>query len=136
MELEKEGVRKGYKEGTIKNIITSSIFLKVKYDASNRFLKLKARLVAHGNRQIMDEDFGAKATDSPTASLAGVFILLHLAAANGWGKTVADIRGAYLNGSLQNSEYMRISSNVVNLVRGAESAFHASMIQDDGLVIV
>ena len=95
--LDREAVKKGYKEGSIKNVITSSIFLKDKYDASNRFLKLKARLVAHGNRQIIDEVFGAKATDSPTASLAGVFILLHLAAANGWGKTVADIGGAYLN---------------------------------------
>jgi hypothetical protein len=134
--LDKDTVKRGYKDGMIKNVITSSIFLKDKYDASNKFLKLKARLVAHGNRQIIDEVFGAKATDSPTVSLAGVFILLHLAAANGWSKTVADIGGAYLNGILKAPEYMRISSNVVNLVKGTPSAFDANMIQDDGTVIV
>jgi hypothetical protein len=134
--LDREAVKKGYKDGVIKNVITSSIFLKDKYDAANKFLKLKARLVAHGNRQIIDEVFGAKATDSPTVSLAGVFILLHLAAANGWGKMAADIGGAYLNGTLKEPEYMRISRKVVDLVRGTASAFDPSTIQDDGSVIV
>lgn len=134
--LDKEAIKKGYKEGSIKNIITSSIFLKDKYDAGNKFIKLKARLVAHGNRQIIDEIFGSKSVDSPTASLASIFILLHLAASNGWRKTVVDVGGAYLNGDLKDPEFMRLSKDVVDLLDGTESAFPVELKQEDGSVVV
>lgn len=134
--MTRSAVKKGYIDGSIKNVITSSLFLKDKKDASNNFLKLKARLVAHGNRQLMDEMFGSKSAESPTASLASIMILLHLAASKGWTKTVADVGGAYLNAHLNTPEYMRISKELVGMLNGTEYAFPTDQIQDDGTVVV
>ena len=136
MALSREAVKAGYKSGVIKNIITSSLFLKDKRGASNRFLKLKARLVAHGNRQIIDEVFGSKSVESPTASLASIMILLHLAASNGWKKTVVDVGGAYLNAKLDTAEYIRLSKELVDMLNDTELAFPETHIQEDGTVVV
>ena len=133
--LSREAVKSGYKTGAIKNIITSSLFLKDKRDASNHFLKLKARLVAHGNRQLIDEIFGSKSVESPTASLASIMILLHLAASNGW-KTVVGVGGAYLNAKLETAEFMRLSKELVDMLNNTELAFPETHIQEDGTVVV
>lgn len=132
-------MRELYRLGRVKNILPCSIFLKEKFDADKRYLKLKARLVAHGNRQILDELFGAKDVDSPTVSLAVVNILLQLAAAGNWKKRVVDVAGAYLNADLKVPEYMRIPANVVALIeaRLAKSGETMESIkQPDGSVIV
>jgi hypothetical protein len=134
--MTRDAVKAGYKDGTINNIITSSLFLKDKKDAANRFLKLKARLVAHGNRQLLDEMFGSKSIESPTSSLASIMILLHLSASKGWKKTCLDVGGAYLNATLTDPEYMRISKELVDLLNGTESAFPDTEIQEDGTVVV
>jgi hypothetical protein len=134
--MTRDAVKAGYKDGTIKNIITSSLFLKDKKDAANKFLKLKARLVAHGNRQLMDDMFGSKSVESPTSSLASIMILLHLAASRGWKKTCLDVGGAYLNATLADPEYMRISKELVDLLNDTESAFPDTEIQEDGTVVV
>ena len=134
--MTRDAVRSGYINGSIKNIITSSLFLKDKRDAANNFLKLKARLVAHGNRQLMDEMFGSKSAESPTASLASIMILLHLAASKGWTKVDADVGGAYLNADLDRPEYMRISKELVEMLVGTSHAFPADLIQEDGSVVV
>ena len=132
-------MRELYRLGKVKNVLPCSIFLKEKFDADKRYLKLKARLVAHGNRQILDELFGAKDVDSPTVSLAVVNLLLHLAAAGNWSKRVVDVAGAYLNADLKTPEYMRIPANVVAMIeaRLAESGEAMESIkQEDGSVIV
>lgn len=126
----------GTRTARLKNIITSSLFLKDKKDASNKFLKLKARLVAHGNRQIIDEMFGSKSVESPTSSLASIMILLHLSAFKGWKKTCLDVGGAYLNATLEDPEFMRISKELVALLNGTDSAFPETQIQEDGTVVV
>ena len=134
--MTRDAVKAGYKDGTIKNIITSSLFLKDKKDAANKFLKLKARLVAHGNRQLMDDMFGSKSVESPTSSLASIMILLHLSASKGWKKTCLDVGGAYLNATLADPEYMRISKELVALLNDTDSAFPETEIQEDGTVVV
>ena len=134
--MTREAVKAGYKTGTIYNIITSSLFLKDKKDAANKFLKLKARLVAHGNRQLINEIFGSQSVESPTASLASIMILLHLSASKGWKKTCLDVSGAYLNATLDKPEYMRISKELVALLNNTDSAFPETDIQEDGSVVV
>jgi hypothetical protein len=84
--------------------------------AKARILKLKARLVAHGNRQMLNDILGAKDVDSPTVSMAVVNVLLHTAASGNWKKRVVDIAGAYLNANLSEPEFMRIPSNVASLI--------------------
>ena len=136
----KQQMKELYRLGKVRNILPCSVFLKEKYDADKRFLKLKARLVAHGNRQILDEIFGAKDVDSPTVSLAAVNMLLHMAAAGGWKKRVVDVAGAYLNATLKTPEYMRIPAKVVDIIEGYMSSVHGadspSAKQDDGSIIV
>ena len=132
-------MRELYRLGRVKNVLPCSIFLKEKYDADKNYLKLKARLVAHGNRQILDDLFGAKDVDSPTVSLAVVNILLQLAAAGNWKKRVVDIAGAYLNADLKTPEYMRIPANVVAMIeaRLAQSGESMESVkQPDGSVVV
>lgn len=135
----KDQMRELYRLGRVKNILPCSVFLKEKYDADKNYLKLKARLVAHGNRQMMDDIFGAKDVDSPTVSMAVVNVLLHMAASGNWKKRVVDIAGAYLNASLKEPEYMRIPSNVVSLIEtelSKRGESMESMKQTDGSVIV
>ena len=135
----KEEMRDLYRLGRVKNVLPCSIFLKEKYDADKKYIKLKARLVAHGNRQILDDLFGAKDVDSPTVSLAVVNMLLHLAAAGNWKKRVVDVAGAYLNADLKIPEFMRIPADVVAMIE-ARLATHGETMesckQDDGSVIV
>jgi hypothetical protein len=135
----REEMKELYRLGRVKNVLPCSIFLKEKFDADKRYLKLKARLVAHGNRQIMDQIFGAKDVDSPTVSLAVVNMLIQMAAAGNWAKRVVDVAGAYLNADLKTPEYMRIPKNVVDLIeaqlrKGGSDV--DSLKQDDGSVIV
>ena len=132
-------MRELYRLGRVKNVLPCSVFLKEKYDATKKYIKLKARLVAHGNRQILDDLFGAKDVDSPTVSLAVVFILLQMAAAGNWAKRVIDVAGAYLNADLKEPEYMRIPANVVELIEQQlrkDGTPIESTKQQDGSVIV
>jgi hypothetical protein len=55
--------QEGIEEKRFKGALPSKIFLKAKYDAQGRFVKLKARLVAGGHRQ-KDDSYGR--TSSPT----------------------------------------------------------------------
>ena len=137
----REELKELYRLGKVKNVLPCSVFLKEKYDADKNFLKLKARLVVHGNRQIIDELFGAKDIDSPTASLASINILLHMAAAGGWHKRVVDVAGAYLNADLKEPEFMRIPRNVIDIIkaefeRNGQQGEFDQFLQDDGSIVV
>ena len=132
-----EQLSQAFKDGKVINILTSSIFLKDKYDASGLFIKLKARLVAHGNRQLFDEIFGSHDVDSPTASLVTIFILLHLTAKMGWHINVTDVAGAYLNADLKSPEFMRLSKDLVDMIDvGGTDADIEKYKQSDGTVVV
>lgn len=126
-----------FKDNRVKNILTSSIFLKDKYDANGLFIKLKARLVAHGNRQLFDEIFGSHDVDSPTASLAVILILLHLTAKEGWKVRVTDVAGAYLNADLRSPEFMRLSKDLVDMIEaGGTDDDIENYRQSDGSIVV
>jgi Reverse transcriptase (RNA-dependent DNA polymerase) len=81
-----------------RSIIRSSMFLKEKYLATREFEKLKARLVAGGDRQdkAMYDDLSA-----PTVSTSSVFTILSIAAQEGRKAAVVDIGGAFLNAEMK-----------------------------------
>jgi hypothetical protein len=91
-----------------KNIIRSSLFLKEKYDASGKFEKIKARLVAGGHMQDRSiyPDLSA-----PTAAISSVFAIAAIAAHENRGVHTIDITGAYLNADMHKTGidvYMKI----------------------------
>ena len=78
-------------------IIRSSCFLKDKWTPSGVFLKIKARLVAGGDRQ--DKSLYNN-TSSPTASPTAVLAVCGQAAMEGRHVATIDIGGAYLNADM------------------------------------
>ena len=97
------------------NVLPSSLFLKAKFDSDGTFEKLKARLVAHGNHQILDDIFGSQGS-SPTINIAIVNLLVALAAKKGLAMRAIDIKGAYLNADLPKAEVMRINRDVAGIM--------------------
>jgi hypothetical protein len=98
-----------------KKIIQSIIFLKDKFKADGTFDKVKARLVAMGNMQI--SNIFTEKTDSPTANLLSIMVLLCLAASLAWHVIVADFAGAYLNAFLElgDSIYMALPKKTIEI---------------------
>jgi len=87
------------------NIISSHHFFQVKTDGSTDRLKLKCRLVPHGNR---DSEKDSIRSDSSTAQFVCIRFLLSLASLLHFGIASLDISGAYLQaGKLQRDIYMR-----------------------------
>jgi hypothetical protein len=97
------------------NVLPSSLFLKAKFDSSGTFEKLKARLVAHGNHQILDDIFGSQGS-SPTINIAVVNLLVAMAAKKKLTMRAIDIKGAYLNADLPKAEIMRINRDVATIM--------------------
>jgi hypothetical protein len=118
------------------NILPSSMFLKEKYDAEGVFEKLKARLVACGNFQRILESFGtAGSASSPTVNLNVVFIILSISAKLGMRRKVFDVTGAFLNAPLQNTEYMRLSKKITEILT-QDDPNKRRFLQPDGTMIV
>ena len=80
-----------------RNIIRSFMFLTAKYDATGRFEKIKARLVADGSQQ---SERPKSETASPTVAMESVFMCLSIAAKEKRKLATADIGGAYLNAEM------------------------------------
>ena len=93
----------------MKNIIPSSLFLKLKQDNT-----LKARLVVHGDRQILSDLFGSNS--SPTINIHTLLATLSLAAKEGHDFESIDITGAYLNATLPEPEFMRINADLAAIL--------------------
>ena len=74
-------------------IIPSHMFLKEKYKANGEFDKMKARLVAGGDR--VDTNLVGE-TRAPTVNPITVMIMLQIAALKSYTIMSADIKGAYL----------------------------------------
>jgi hypothetical protein len=84
------------------NIIPSQVVMQYKRDpVSDALLKVKARVVANGNRQ-KPESYGE--ISSTTAETTSVFLIIALAAANGWFMSTMDVRGAYLQAGLEDKK--------------------------------
>ena len=77
------------------NIISSHHFFQVKHDGHEDSLKLKCRLVLHGNR---DKHKDSIRSDSSTAQFAVIRIVLSFAAILSLNLATIDIKSAYLQG--------------------------------------
>lgn len=76
-----------------------------KYDEKGNVSQYKARLVAQGYSQIPGIDFTE--TFAPVVRLESVRVALGIAAINNLEMGQMDIKGAYLNGELEEEIYMR-----------------------------
>ena len=91
-------------------MISSSLFLKKKFNPDGSFEKLKARLVAGGHMQ--DKDLYAKDDiSSPTVGTSSVMTIVAIAAKERRVVTSADVGGAYLNAKMTKGKQilMRLS---------------------------
>jgi hypothetical protein len=80
-----------------KKVMRSCMFLKEKFDSHGNFTKLKSRLVANGKQQERAE---IENPNSPTASLAALFISLVIAAHEGRKASIHDVGTAFLNAEM------------------------------------
>jgi hypothetical protein len=119
----------------MKKIIISSIFLKEKYLSNGQFDKLKARLVAGGHmqdRSLYDD------LSSPTVSTVGAFITATLAAREARHVVTVDIKGAYLNSVMPDSNepvLMRLDPLCTSILVQLDPSYQQYR-SDDGSVVV
>jgi hypothetical protein len=87
------------------NVIPCHFILAMKCGPDGEKLKLRARLVANGQRQ----QFGVNYFDTfaPTANMATIHTVLTMAAQCDWEIHQVDIKSAYLYASIQEEIYMR-----------------------------
>ena len=108
--LTKEDLQEAYGRDEVKNIIPSSMFLKMKSDLET----LKARLIVHGDKQILLDLFGSNS--SPTISITVLNLVISLAAKMGLDFESIDIAGAYLNAPLPEPEFMKIGADLAAII--------------------
>ena len=98
---EKENYNGAYEELLISqlppnaNLISSHHFFQLKHEGETDKIKLKCRLVPHGNR---DRDKGSVWKDSATAQFPIIRIVLSIAAIRGMDLGSIDVRSAYMQG--------------------------------------
>ncbi len=98
------------------NIVPSQMILRAKYDASGNFIKLKARLVACGNRERLPEHFRRADVESPTANYNNILLLLNIAVIRKMRMAILDVTAAYLHADIEGDIYMRINADVNQFV--------------------
>ncbi len=96
-----------------KRCLPSHLFLKAKTDANNNFTKLKARLVALGNR----DPNPPPVTESPTASITTILMVLTIAVKRKWFTSTVDVTGAYLHADLDREVHMILGPNIANIMK-------------------
>jgi hypothetical protein len=115
-------------------IIPSHMFLKMKtnpVDGSD--LRLKGRLVAGGNLQTQEHDVN---NSSPTVDMTTLFTCLGLASYARRSLASIDVKGAYLNASLDNKhQYMRLSKEVTKILVDKYRDYEP-YICSDGCIVV
>jgi hypothetical protein len=104
-QLEKLGVWQIVDPPPRANIIPSHFVLATKCSADGEKLKLRARLVANGQRQQYGLDYIE--TFSPTTNMTTIRTVLTIAAHRDWEIHQVDIKSAYLNAALKDTIYMR-----------------------------
>ena len=88
-----------------KNLVGSRWVYAAKTDAEGTFELGKARLVAQGFMQCPRMDYFE--VTSPVVKLDSLQIILAVAIQNGWAIEMMDVKGAYLNSTLDEEIYMR-----------------------------
>ncbi|CAA7266308.1 unnamed protein product [Cyclocybe aegerita] len=78
-----------------------------KHDEHGNVIKYKARIVAQGFSQKPGTDYSNDGTFAPVMRFETLRTGLGLAAINGWDLRQFDVKGAYLNGYLEEEIYMR-----------------------------
>lgn len=78
-----------------------------KRNAERKVIKFKARLVAQGFSQKPGIDYSNDGTFAPVMRFETLRALIALAAIYGWDLRQLDVKGAYLNGYLEEELYMR-----------------------------
>ena len=116
------------------HVLPSSLFLKAKFDGDGIFEKLKARLVAHGNHQILDEVFGMDSS-SPTINIAVVNMMVAMAAKQRLVMRAIDIKGAYLNATLPKVEVMRLNRDIADIMVKSDPSLR-KFVRRDGSIHV
>jgi hypothetical protein len=122
-------LRELHQSHSIKNIIPSSLFLKHKEQLDI----LKARLIVHGDKQLIDEIF--ENHSSPTISVNILFLILSLCAKHDLEFETIDIAGAYLNAALPEPEYMLIPKDLAAILVRNNSEL-AQYLSDTGTMTV
>ncbi len=117
-------------ESKAKRKLPSHLILKAKKDANNIFTKLKARLVALGNRDPNPPNAAA----SPTASITTILTALTIAAKRRWKISTADVTGAYLHADLDREVFMTINKDMTNIM--ATHMPCSEYINEDGTITV
>ena len=84
------------------NIVGSKWVFKIKKDSAGNVIRRKARLVAQGFSQVPGVDYFD--TFAPVAKLASIRTVLAIAAQSDMEMEQIDIKGAYLNGELEDGE--------------------------------
>jgi hypothetical protein len=112
--------------------IPSKLFLKEKRNAAGEVIKVKGRLVAGGHRQLRGGDDD---NSSPTVSTEGLLTVLAVSASKGHVLRTVDVEGAYLECDMPSDVYMRLGSDVSELLLEADPNF-ASYVRADGSIAV
>ena len=98
----------------MKKIIRSSLFLKMKYDSSGVFDKLKARLVAGGHMQDRSL-YDVTETTSPTVNLTSVYMVAAIAGIERRSVATMDVGGAYLTAGMKRTFCAASDRNMKNI---------------------
>jgi hypothetical protein len=113
--------------------IPSKLFLKGKYDARGKFIKLKSRVVAGGHRQKSDS-YGR--ISSPTADMAHLMLVLALIKILR-GKTASiDVEAAFLHAILKELIYMILPKDVVRFLNANDPEFREKVSMGEETVVV
>ncbi|PKU60575.1 Retrovirus-related Pol polyprotein from transposon TNT 1-94 [Dendrobium catenatum] len=83
-----------------------------KFNSDGSIAPFKARLVAQGNQQEHDIDFGE--TFSPVSKLPTIRVLFTIALSHGWPVQQLDVSNAFLHGLLTDTVYMSQPRGFVN----------------------
>ena len=118
----------------LKKVIRSSLFLKMKYDSSGKFDKLKARLVAGGHMQDRSL-YDATETSSPTVNLSSVYMIAAIAGIEGRSIATMYVGGAYLNADMKREVHMVLQPEVADILCRIRPKYE-EYLNDDGSIIV
>lgn len=112
--------------------ISSFMLFKQKINADGSLGKYKARMVANGRHQT---NVSSSETSSPTVDITSFLTLLNVAIHNKMHHSCLDVKGAYLNASLNKDTYMIIDKKRSHELIKMEPTFK-EYIQKNGTLLV